>query len=66
MKCPFLKAAKRCLCIPWNFPRMSMKDPPICDNAGTLNKKIKNILNFYFSKSFFCQVMFFSSKAKCA
>ena len=35
-ECALEKAAKRCFCIPWNLPRVSLDDPPFCDMLGNL------------------------------
>ena len=35
-ECGLERAAKKCSCIPWNLPRVSMEDPPFCDMLGNL------------------------------
>jgi len=47
-ECALEKAAKRCYCIPWNLPRLSLDDPPFCDMLGNLcfAESMKNDLDF--------------------
>jgi hypothetical protein len=47
-ECALEKAAKRCFCIPWNLPRLSLEDPPFCDMLGNLcfAEAMKNDLDF--------------------
>ncbi len=35
-ECALVKAAKKCLCIPWNLPRLSLDELPFCDMLGNL------------------------------
>ena len=35
-ECAIRKSSQKCLCTPWNIPRVSMNDPPFCDMFGNL------------------------------